>query len=91
MLVPCPEPVFAQACLNNFSHLRGSRACKDVYMHSTLSPPVTGRDTVAHLCQPPHLANAAKFRHIRIVNALIDLHIPVLATPEQLMEVPDAD
>ncbi len=38
-----------------------------------------------------HLANAAKFRHIRVINALIDLHVPVLATPEQLMEVPDAD
>jgi predicted nucleic acid-binding protein len=34
-----------------------------------------------------HLANANKFRHIRRVNALLDLVTPALVTPLELLEV----
>ena len=34
-------------------------------------------------CQ--HLANANKFNHIRRTNTLLDLHIPILTTPLELM------
>ena len=33
-----------------------------------------------------HLANANKFGHIRRVNALLGLHVPLLVTPLQLLE-----
>ena len=32
-----------------------------------------------------HLANPNKFQHLRIVNTLLGLHIPILATPNQLI------
>lgn len=32
-----------------------------------------------------HLANANKFGHIRRVNQLLDLYVPVLATPLELL------
>jgi predicted nucleic acid-binding protein len=34
-------------------------------------------------CQ--HLANANKFTHIKRVNALLGLHVPILTTPLELM------
>lgn len=34
-------------------------------------------------CQ--HLANANKFQHIRRVNTLLELHVPILTTPLELM------
>lgn len=34
-------------------------------------------------CQ--NLANAEKFHHIRVLNSILGLDVPVLATPEQLM------
>ena len=33
-----------------------------------------------------HLANANKFGHIKRVNALLGLKIPILATPNQLLK-----
>jgi predicted nucleic acid-binding protein len=33
-----------------------------------------------------HLANARKFQHIRVVNAMLGLFIPTLITPLQLLE-----
>lgn len=33
-----------------------------------------------------HLANARKFGHIRRVNALLGLHIPILTTPLELLD-----
>ena len=35
-------------------------------------------------CQ--HLANANKFGHIRRVNSLLGLYVPVLATPLELLD-----
>jgi hypothetical protein len=32
-----------------------------------------------------HLANANKFAHIRRINMLLDLHVPTLATPLELL------
>lgn len=32
-----------------------------------------------------HLANANKFGHIRRVNQLLDLYVPVLATPLEML------
>jgi predicted nucleic acid-binding protein len=32
-----------------------------------------------------HLANANKFAHIRRINTLLGLYVPILATPEQLI------
>jgi hypothetical protein len=36
-----------------------------------------------HKCQ--HLANANKFGHLRRVNGLLGLYVPVLATPLELL------
>ena len=36
-----------------------------------------------------HLANANKFAHIRRVNALLGLFVPLLVTPLELLEVDD--
>jgi predicted nucleic acid-binding protein len=38
-----------------------------------------------------HLANANKQEHIRHVNALIGLHVPILTTPLELIEDPEED
>jgi hypothetical protein len=38
-------------------------------------------------CQ--HLANANKFGHLRRVNGMLGLYVPVLATPLQLLGEPD--
>jgi predicted nucleic acid-binding protein len=35
-----------------------------------------------------HLANANKFAHIRQVNTLLGLHVPVLVTPLELLALP---
>ena len=40
-------------------------------------------------CQ--HLANANKFRHIRVVNNLLGLFVPVLTTPFELLTWVDDD
>ena len=36
-----------------------------------------------------HLANANKQEHIRHVNALLGLHVPILTTPLELIETPE--
>ena len=33
-----------------------------------------------------HLANANKFQHIKRVNAMLDLYVPMLITPLELIE-----
>ncbi len=38
-----------------------------------------------------HLANANKQEHIRHVNALLGLHVPILTTPLELTEEPEED
>lgn len=38
-----------------------------------------------------HLANANKFEHIRHVNALLGLHVPILTTPVELLDEGDSD
>jgi hypothetical protein len=38
-----------------------------------------------------HLANAGKFTHIRRVNALLDLFVPALVTPLELLENDDEE
>jgi hypothetical protein len=38
-----------------------------------------------------HLANANKFEHIRHVNALLGLHVPMLVTPLQLLAFREAE
>lgn len=38
-----------------------------------------------------HLANANKQEHIRHVNALLGLHVPILTTPLELIEEPEED
>jgi len=38
-----------------------------------------------------HLANANKFEHIRRVNTLLGLHIPLLLTPLELMQQLESD
>ncbi len=38
-----------------------------------------------------HLANANKQEHIRHVNALLGLHVPILTTPLELIDEPEDD
>jgi hypothetical protein len=38
-----------------------------------------------------HLANAGKFAHIRRVNGLLGLFVPLLVTPLELLEADDED
>lgn len=38
-----------------------------------------------------HLANANKQEHIRHVNALLGLHVPILTTPLELIQEPEDD
>ena len=38
-----------------------------------------------------HLANANKQEHIRHVNALLGLHVPILTTPLELIQEPEED
>ncbi len=38
-----------------------------------------------------HLANANKQEHIRHVNALLGLHVPILTTPLELIEEPEEE
>jgi hypothetical protein len=38
-----------------------------------------------------HLANATKFGHIRRVNAILDLFVPALVTPLELLEDDDEE
>jgi hypothetical protein len=35
--------------------------------------------------RPQHLANANKFVHLRLVNGLLGLYVPVLATPLEML------
>ena len=38
-----------------------------------------------------HLANANKREHIRHVNALLGLHVPILTTPLELIDAQEGD
>lgn len=73
----------------------------DAYIHCHLMPKDPKGDALHlalasyHRCQflltwnCAHLANANKQEYIRHVNALLGLHVPILATPLELIGEPE--
>ena len=95
---PNKEHVTALLCDVPLVHIdEAIRDIVETYIHHTVMPRDPLGDALHlamasyHKCEflltwnCTHLANANKFAHIRRINTLLGLYVPILTTPEQLI------